>query len=56
MALQRALRDINQFTADKLLTPLIIKTYPFEKVVEAHRYMDECPCGGRLVLDLSLPA
>ncbi|MDD1015182.1 zinc-dependent alcohol dehydrogenase family protein [Pseudomonas rubra] len=54
VALQRALRDINQFTADKLLTPLIIKTYPFDQVVAAHRYMDECPCGGRLVLDLSL--
>ncbi|MFK8331523.1 zinc-dependent alcohol dehydrogenase family protein [Pseudomonas sp. BJa5] len=53
VALQRALRDINQFTADKLLTPQIIKVYPFERVVEAHRYMDECPCGGRLVLELA---
>ena len=53
VALQRALRDINQFTADKLLTPQIIKTYPFERVVEAHRYMDECPCGGRLVLEIA---
>ncbi|MGH8440095.1 MAG: zinc-dependent alcohol dehydrogenase family protein [Pseudomonas sp.] len=53
VALQRALRDINQFTADKLLTPQIIKIYPFERVVEAHRYMDECPCGGRLVLEIA---
>lgn len=53
VALQRALRDINQFTADKLLTPQIIKVYPFERVVEAHRYMDECPCGGRLVLEIA---
>ncbi|PSS58484.1 zinc-dependent alcohol dehydrogenase family protein [Pseudomonas sp. BBP2017] len=53
VALQRALRDINQFTADKLLTPQIIKSYPFERVVEAHRYMDECPCGGRLVLEVA---
>jgi len=53
VALHRALRDINQFTADKLLTPQIIKVYPFERVVEAHRYMDECPCGGRLVLELA---
>ena len=53
VALQRALRDINQFTADKLLTPQIIKVYPFERVVDAHRYMDECPCGGRLVLEIA---
>ncbi|MNT11918.1 Mycocerosic acid synthase [compost metagenome] len=53
VALHRALRDINQFTADKLLTPQIIKVYPFERVVEAHRYMDECPCGGRLVLEVT---
>jgi len=53
VALQRALRDINQFTADQLLTPQIIKVYPFERVVEAHRYMDECPCGGRLVLEMA---
>jgi len=53
VALQRALRDINQFTADQLLTPQIIKVYPFEQVVEAHRYMDQCPCGGRVVLDMA---
>ncbi|TDF82315.1 zinc-dependent alcohol dehydrogenase family protein [Pseudomonas sp. H9] len=53
VALQRALRDINQFTTDKLLTPQIIKVYPLERVVEAHRYMDECPCGGRLVLEVA---
>ena len=50
VALQRALRDINQFTADQLLTPQIVKVYPFDQVVEAHRYMDGCPCGGRVVL------
>ncbi|MCO7519312.1 MULTISPECIES: zinc-dependent alcohol dehydrogenase family protein [unclassified Pseudomonas] len=54
VALQRALRDINQFTADQLLTPQIIKVYPFDQVVEAHRYMDECPCGGRVVLDMGV--
>ncbi|MFB4391852.1 MULTISPECIES: zinc-dependent alcohol dehydrogenase family protein [unclassified Pseudomonas] len=53
VAVQRALRDINQFTADKLLTPQIVKVYPFEQVVEAHRHMDECPCGGRVVLEMS---
>ncbi|MBF8780204.1 zinc-dependent alcohol dehydrogenase family protein [Pseudomonas fulva] len=52
-ALQRALHEINQFTADQLLTPQIIKVYPFERAVDAHRYMDACPCGGRVVLDLA---
>lgn len=55
VALQRALRDINQFTADQLLTPQIIKVFPFSQVVEAHRCMDECPCGGRVVLDMGQP-
>lgn len=52
VALQRALTDINRFTAEGVLTPQIIKVYPFDQVVEAHRYMDTCPCGGRVVLDL----
>ena len=52
VALHRALRDINQFTADQLLKPQIAKVYPFSEVVEAHRYMDACPCGGRVILDL----
>lgn len=52
VALHRALRDINQFTADRQLLPQIIQVYPFERVVEAHRHMDECPCGGRVVLEL----
>lgn len=53
VALQRALRDINQFTADHLLTPQVSKVYPFEAFVAAHRHMDECPCGGRIVLELA---
>ena len=52
VALQRALRDINQFTADRQVLPHIIKAYPFDEVVAAHRHMDECPCGGRVVLVL----
>ncbi|WP_295481917.1 zinc-dependent alcohol dehydrogenase family protein [uncultured Pseudomonas sp.] len=52
VAMQRALRDINQFTADKLLTPQIIRVFPFDDFVQAHRLMDDCPCGGRIVLDL----
>lgn len=52
VALHRALRDINQFTADRQLLPQIIQVYSFERVGDAHRHMDECPCGGRVVLEL----
>lgn len=51
-ALQRALRDINQMTADRVLVPQIAKVYPFEQFVQAHIAMDECPCGGRIALQL----
>ncbi|MCS3468753.1 NADPH:quinone reductase-like Zn-dependent oxidoreductase [Pseudomonas sp. JUb42] len=51
-ALQRALRDINQLTADRVLLPLKIQVFPFDNVVEAHRYMDGCPIGGRAVLEV----
>lgn len=52
-AMQRALRMINQLTADKVLLPLIVRVFPFEAFVEAHRYMDGCPCRGRVALELS---
>ncbi|WP_354307363.1 zinc-dependent alcohol dehydrogenase family protein [Pseudomonas sp. PvP001] len=51
-ALQRALRDINQMTADRVLVPQVAKVYPFDEFVEAHKAMDECPCGGRIALQL----
>ncbi|WP_213879339.1 zinc-dependent alcohol dehydrogenase family protein [Pseudomonas sp. dw_358] len=51
-SLQRALRDINQLTADRVLVPQVTKVFPFEQFVEAHRYMDGCPCGGRVALEL----
>lgn len=52
-ALQRALRDINQLTADRVLQPQLARVFPFEQFVEAHRLMDECPCGGRIALELN---
>lgn len=52
MALQRALRDINQLTADKVLVPLKTTVFPFSQFVEAHRYMDECPCRERVALQV----
>ncbi len=51
-ALQRALQDINQMTRDKVLMPLQTRSFPFEQVVQAHRYMDVCPIGGRAVLEV----
>ncbi|NAT36976.1 alcohol dehydrogenase, partial [Pseudomonas syringae pv. actinidifoliorum] len=51
-ALQRALQDINQMTADNILKPLQTRSFPFDQVVQAHRYMDVCPIGGRAVLEI----
>lgn len=51
-ALQRALRVINQLTADRVLVPLKTRVFPFSEVVQAHRYMDGCPIGGRAVLEV----
>ncbi|WP_019409525.1 zinc-dependent alcohol dehydrogenase family protein [Pseudomonas psychrophila] len=52
-AIQRALREINQLTADRVLLPLEVKVFPFEEFVEAHRFMDDCPCRGRVALQLT---
>ena len=52
-AIQRALREINQLTADRVLLPLDVKVFPFEEFVEAHRFMDDCPCRGRVALQLT---
>lgn len=54
-ALQRALRDINQLTADRVLEPLKTRVFAFNDVVQAHRYMDGCPIGGRAVLEVEEP-
>ena len=52
-AMQQALREINQLTADRVLLPQPVKLFPFEQFVEAHRYMDACPCQGRAVLEMA---
>lgn len=49
---KRALRDINQMTADRVLLPQVTKVFPFDQIVEAHRLMDGCPVGGRVVLEV----
>jgi NADPH:quinone reductase-like Zn-dependent oxidoreductase len=51
-AIKRALRDINQMTADGMLVPQITKVFPFDQMVEAHRLMDGCPVGGRIVVEV----
>lgn len=52
-AVQRALKHINQMTADRLLTPVIDKVFDFEDFVEAHRYIETCPNRGRVALKLA---
>ncbi len=52
LAMQRALREINQLTADRVLLPLKTRVFPFAQFVEAHRYMDECPCRERVALEI----
>lgn len=49
-ALQRAIREINQLTADRVLLPQVTRNFAFDDVVAAHRYMDQCPINGRAVL------
>jgi NADPH:quinone reductase-like Zn-dependent oxidoreductase len=51
-AVKRALRDINQMTADRVLVPQITKVFAFDQIVEAHRLMDGCPVGGRVVVEV----
>ena len=53
VALERALREINQMTVDQILVPQATRVFPFEQFVEAHRYMDKCPCGDRVALQVS---
>lgn len=51
-ATRKALTQINQLTADRVIAPQPARVFPFDQFVEAHRYMDECPCIGKVVLSL----
>ena len=51
-AVAKALDGINQLTRDGLLRPVINRVFPFDQVVEAHRLMETCPRGGRVLLEL----
>ncbi|SDN18615.1 zinc-dependent alcohol dehydrogenase family protein [Pseudomonas jinjuensis] len=52
-AVQRALQAINQMTADQLLKPSIDRVFDFTEFVEANRYMETCPGGGRVVMKVA---
>jgi NADPH:quinone reductase-like Zn-dependent oxidoreductase len=51
-AVERALLKINELTRDKLLLPQLTKVFQFDQIVEAHRVMDGCPVGGRVVVEV----
>ncbi len=51
-AVERALREINQMTADRVLRPQEVRVFAFDQIVEAHRVMDGCPVGGRIVVQV----
>ncbi len=52
-AVAKALHGVNQLTRDGMLRPLVDKVFAFERVVDAHRYMETCPSRGRVLLDLA---
>ncbi|MDU9413167.1 zinc-dependent alcohol dehydrogenase family protein [Pseudomonas sp. zfem005] len=52
-AVQRALAHINQMTGDRLLKPVIDRVFEFVDFVEASRYMETCPAGGRVVIHVA---
>ena len=39
-------------TADRVLVPQITKVFSFDQIVDAHRMMDGCPVGGRVVVEV----
>lgn len=49
-AVRRALEHINQLTRDHLLKPSIDRVFEFEDFIEASRYMETCPPGGRVAM------
>ena len=51
-AVGRALRHINQLTADRMVTPQIDKVFRFEEAVAAHQYLESGEARGRVVLSL----
>ncbi|MGK9063646.1 zinc-dependent alcohol dehydrogenase family protein [Stutzerimonas chloritidismutans] len=49
-ALGRALRHINQLTADRLITPQLDREFSFDEVVAAHEYVESGVPRGRVAL------
>ncbi|MBT8769538.1 zinc-dependent alcohol dehydrogenase family protein [Pseudomonas boanensis] len=50
---KRALEHINQLTRDQLLKPPIDRVFAFEDFADANRYMETCPPGGRVVMQVA---
>jgi NADPH:quinone reductase-like Zn-dependent oxidoreductase len=48
--LQRAKKFVNDGLADGSLKPLVAKTFPLEKIVEAHRYLESNQQIGKIVV------
>ena len=52
-AVRRALACINQLTEQGLLRPSVARVFDFEDFIEACRFMETCPAGGRVVMRLA---
>jgi NADPH:quinone reductase-like Zn-dependent oxidoreductase len=48
--LQRAKKFVNDGLADGSFKPLVAKTFPLEKIVEAHRYLESNQQIGKIVV------
>lgn len=48
--LERGLEFVNSGLADGRLRPIIAKTFPFEEIVEAHRYLESNQQFGKVVV------
>ena len=48
--LERGKRFVNEGLADGRLKPIIARTFPLEKIVEAHRYLESNEQVGKIVV------
>ena len=51
----RAVVDINKWTSEGMLLPVIDKTFELEDIVEAHQYMESNQQVGKIVVRVNLP-
>lgn len=50
--LERAKKFVNDGLADRSVKPLVAKTFPLEKIVEAHRYLESNRQIGKIVVTI----